>query len=141
MNQRRKGHNLERYIVRRLAEVLGIKAYNPLEPRKGGDIATARAVKAYFADNLGIDVIFSKSSGLYNLGIQCHKHMVKTKEEKIPIAKLKSIGGGKLPILITQLTRKAKVSERETGKYVTMKLEDFEEFLLAYYEKMKTYGE
>lgn len=108
--QRTQGHNLERYIVKKLREIF-----------PNLTIGTSRE-HSRALDNAKVDIYVKED---FPYAIQCKKHLVTTKEGKINVSELETIQSDKIKVLITRLTRKKNVKEYTVGEYALIKLEDF----------------
>lgn len=120
-NNRSLGHNTERSIIKKIADTLGLEAFNG-KNHSTFQIGSTRLMSKLL-DALKIDISFQNTKHpISKCSIQI-KHCTTT-TKKIDVSHLDTIEGDNR-ILITVTSEKKKDRYYKTGEYVTISLDDY----------------
>ena len=126
MNNRKKGLDVEREIIRFFSEELNLVRF----PADNYQIGTSRALSKA-TDDSGVDIVFTSRSPSYlrDLNVQIKRRTIRTKKLSIDLEPLIRIEQMNKPLLISKIMVPRGKSLQTQGTYVTLKIEDYIELL------------
>lgn len=129
MNVKRQGSNWERTVIKRIAQALGLNAFNSKNHNEA-QIGSTRQFNTN-DDAKGIDVWWK---GNYPVDIQCKSTTVTTKHISLPVAPLERLG--EKGVVLWQVLRKVNTKRKTEGCYVVMREDLFYKLLKTYYDEL-----